>query len=133
MLLLAVPPSGPIGDVVLPLLVGSVVRSEENVLIVDRELELELELLELRIVTPVLSGNLVLDDKELEPPVPLPVAVEKGGIILEETGVPVDRELELELELELLELRIVLAVLISSLVLDDKEFELPVPLPVAVG
>lgn len=129
MLLLAVPPSGPIGDVVLPLLVGSVVRSEENVLIVDRELELELELLELRIVTPVLSGNLVLDDKELEPPVPLPVAVEKGGIILEETGVPVDRELELEL----LELRIVLAVLISSLVLDDKEFELPVPLPVAVG
>ena len=73
----------------LPLLVGSVVRSEENVLIVDRELELELELelLELRIVTPVLSTSSVLDDKVFELPVPL--AVGKGGIILEETGVPV--------------------------------------------
>ena len=54
-------------DEVLPLVVGSVVPSEEDVLLVDRELELRLGL---RIVPPVLNSSLVLDDKEFELPVP---------------------------------------------------------------
>ena len=49
---------------------GSVVLSEDNVLLVDRELELEPELLELRIVLLVLISSLALNDRVFELPVP---------------------------------------------------------------
>ena len=58
------------GDVVLTGLVGSEVGSEEDVLLVNRELELELELLKLRIVPLVLKSSPVLNDEEFEPPAP---------------------------------------------------------------
>ena len=67
LLLLPVPRTGPVEDEVLLLVAGSVVPSEEDVLLVDRELELGLGL---RIVPPVLNSSLVLDDKEFELPVP---------------------------------------------------------------
>ena len=54
----------------LPLLAESEVLSEDNVLLNDKALELEAELLELRIVTPVLISSLVLDNREFELPVP---------------------------------------------------------------
>ena len=56
-------------DVALPLLAGSAVPSAVNVLLVDTLLELEPELLELRVVPPVLNSGLVLDDRDFEPPV----------------------------------------------------------------
>ena len=54
----------------LPLLAGGVVLSEDNVLLVDRGLELEPELLELRIIPPILISSLVLNDRVFELPVP---------------------------------------------------------------
>ena len=51
------------GDLVLLVLAGSAVCSEEDVLLFDRVLELELGLLELPIVRPVLINSLVLDGK----------------------------------------------------------------------
>ena len=65
----------------LPLLVGSVVLSDEIVLLVDRKSEPEPKPLELRVVLAVLNNSLVLDDKEFEIPVPKPAAVGKGGIL----------------------------------------------------
>ena len=55
LLLLAAPRSDPVGGVVLA---GSAVCSEEDALLVDRELELKLGLLELRILRPVLISSL---------------------------------------------------------------------------
>ena len=78
LLLLPVPWTGAVEDEVLPLVAGTVVPNEEDVLLVDRELELWLGL---GIVRPVLNSCLVLDDKEFELPVPYPVGIGKGGML----------------------------------------------------
>lgn len=70
LLLLVVPGSDHVGEVLSPVLTGSVVCSEEEMLLVDRELELKLGLLELRIVRSVLISSLMLDDKHPELSVP---------------------------------------------------------------
>ena len=70
LLLLVVPGSDHVGEVLSPVLTGSVVCSEEEMLLVDRELKLKLGLLELRIVRSVLISSLMLDDKHPELSVP---------------------------------------------------------------
>lgn len=70
LLLLVVPGSDHVGEVLSPVLTGSVVCSEEEMLLVDRELKLKLGLLELRKVRPVLISSLMLDDKHPELSVP---------------------------------------------------------------
>lgn len=54
----------------LPLHARSLVLSEDNVLLVNIEFELEPEILELRVVPPVLDSSVVFDNREFELPVP---------------------------------------------------------------